>query len=246
MATRLRVTARCLEEDLGLPRDYACLDAELFESRCEPVRKFVSMRGTDPNSGEPIESLSPRTAFRSLHTGRGRAATFYDKVHDVCWLLAWDPYHADGDPDDVYEYFGRLDSAKVLRPSKEDVDQLVAPAIGAALFRQAEIAGGLLVLNARSEPAKSVCWTLADGVGIRIMLEVVWDERDGLEQGWLGILLEPRQDILAHSLWSIAAALLKGLGEDVLGTLEAVTDGFPDRPSPPNELVITWTAERRR
>jgi hypothetical protein len=56
------------------------------------------LRGREPDSGEPIAGLQQHVC-KSLHAGRYRAATWYDREHDAVWLLAAGIHRADSQED---------------------------------------------------------------------------------------------------------------------------------------------------
>lgn len=121
----LSVTIRCLQEDLNLSDVYAGRDARDYADRHEVVRVFVNKREYGPDQGEVIKSLRPRGAYRSLHLGRPRAATMWDPELDTCWLVAYGEFHADGDADDVYNYFADLQTDGRLAPTADDYEKLL-------------------------------------------------------------------------------------------------------------------------
>lgn len=110
---RLRITARC-EADLNTLED---VDAEAL------VDKFFELRGQAPDAGEPVAGPQQRIC-KSLHAGRYRAVTWYDREHAVVWLLTAGIHHADS-REDAYSLAIALEQAGRLYPTGADDAALV-------------------------------------------------------------------------------------------------------------------------
>jgi len=124
---RVRVTARCEEVDLdAMPPD----DASVL------LDKFVEMRSQGPDTGDLINDLHERPCH-SLHSGRYRAATWYDTEHDVVWLLAAG-LHRSGSRDDFYNVAVRIEQAGRLYPTADDYERLVNEALLHQLTQEAK------------------------------------------------------------------------------------------------------------
>lgn len=87
----LRVTLSALD-DLGVPRG-AAVPGDLYDvvaatERSAIVEKFRDLRSESPNGTEPpMNNVGVPDVF-SLHGRFGdRAATWFDKTNQVCWLL---------------------------------------------------------------------------------------------------------------------------------------------------------------
>lgn len=119
----LRVTARCLDEDLD---GTTVADAErpVGELAHELVQKFVSMRSQDPKGVEKVQPLQNASEVYTLHAGRWRGATWHDSGNNAVWLLAG-RLHRSGAPDDAYPYFKHLDADGRLLPTDHDYELLV-------------------------------------------------------------------------------------------------------------------------
>jgi len=115
---RLAVTARCLVEDIGLSRD---ADWEEESVRIAVLRAFRERRGQDPEGPERILSVRRYVSapIFSLHSGDDRAATWYDDVEDVVWLLGVGREHN-------YEHLEGLARRGTLLPTYVDYDALDA------------------------------------------------------------------------------------------------------------------------
>lgn len=107
---RTRITARC-EEDLAAiePDDALGL-----------IDKFEEVRSQAPEAGDLINNLTERPCY-SLHSGRYRAATWYDAQLDVVWLLAA-RLHRSGDRDDFYAVAVGHEQAGRLYPTAKDYE----------------------------------------------------------------------------------------------------------------------------
>lgn len=66
------MTARCEDDLEALPEDVA---EDILD-------KLVSARATAPEAGERVLALRERPCY-SLHSGRYRAVTWFDRQHDV-------------------------------------------------------------------------------------------------------------------------------------------------------------------
>jgi hypothetical protein len=102
------VTSRCDRDLERLPRDIAD----------DIVDKFILGRTLAPETGERIRDLIDRPCY-SLHAGRYRAATWYDRARDVVWLLAAG-VHREDSPEDFYQEVARLEHAGQLYPADSD------------------------------------------------------------------------------------------------------------------------------
>lgn len=102
------VTSRCDRDLERLPRDIAD----------DIVSRFVQGRSLVPDEGERIRDLADRPCY-SLHAGRYRAATWYDRARDVVWLLAAG-VHRDDSPEDFYQEAARLERSGQLYPTQAD------------------------------------------------------------------------------------------------------------------------------
>lgn len=106
--TRLGVTARCEVDLEAIPPG----------AGERLLRKFETLRSEAPESGELIDGLRERECH-SLHSGRCRAITWYDRETDICWLVAAG-LHRSGIRDDLYERAIALERAGRLYPTSED------------------------------------------------------------------------------------------------------------------------------
>jgi hypothetical protein len=119
VAAALRVTLRCLADDLGLGPGDGWTSVERLADESSVIRAFVDKRSQSPEGQETIEGLTSPIVAYSLHAGSDRGITWHDREIDVVWLLAA-RFHRSGKRDDAYPYFRGLDQAGRLMPSRED------------------------------------------------------------------------------------------------------------------------------
>lgn len=231
----LRVTRRCLEEDLGLDGDLVGKDARHFCAEHAALRTFVVKRETAPGTGEPISDVGKTGSVLSLHVGQGRAATIWDPDEDVCWLLAWSPTHATHEKRDAYQHFMRLDTRGELMPTADDYEAIDQEAI-------TYIADGLvaacedLYSEARANPGTELSETFQNRDAL-ILVDVIVVEEDELEEGWLAITFPRDTPLTPDVALDMCARILPARipTEDI-----AMADHFGKRPMQPGELIFTW------
>ncbi|WP_377322543.1 hypothetical protein ACFJIY_24070 [Pimelobacter simplex] len=245
----LRVTERCLEEDLGAAEDEVGSllqrDARSFTDLHDAVEKFVGMREDDPEKGEPVHGIRPRGKVCSLHVGTGRAVTTWDEEEDVCWLLAYHWFHRNGHPDDCYNIFLDLhnngdrllpsasDYATFFDSSDED-EEHESSALTLDLIEELELVSAELLCEARSNPSVEAVRTFRVN-GRQIMLvDLVVDSGGSAEEGWMSLRLPEDEHLSDSDLYEMLAALLP---EDVHPIF---TNKFQDRDSMPGEIVYRW------
>lgn len=163
----LRVTVRCLVEDLGLsPNDAERLVTDVEH---ELVRKFLQLRSQDPRGTEKVQPLENASEVYTLHAGRWRGATWHDRTNGVVWLLAGG-YHRSSERDDVYPRFKALDATGRLAPTKEDYELLFR--LQEHTFAEAVVqeAGGLME-EARAATPGEVRRVLGGTVTVSLAVE---------------------------------------------------------------------------
>jgi hypothetical protein len=108
----LRVTRRCLDEDLGYGGDRPFDDLAPLEI----IKAFLNRRrdrSIDTKVVAPI--TSHETVYRLAYGDRHRGATWYDSANHVVWLLAYAQHEFEGEGD-AFPYFKSLDAAGRLFP----------------------------------------------------------------------------------------------------------------------------------
>jgi hypothetical protein len=128
---QLRITSRCLVEDLGFSSDdlerpldeLAATDSDAGKF----IRTFIEKRGPDPVDEDSIEALATgRIPMHPLRRGeRIRGLTWHDRNANVVWLVAAHFAHRSGERSDSYAYFRGLRA-----------DQLLPEELDYTLFRE--------------------------------------------------------------------------------------------------------------
>jgi hypothetical protein len=116
----LRITRRCLRDDLGRGTD-----ADFEGVANHPIVKAFVRERREKFEGssrvEPLESGKAISVVRHQHEHRG--ATWHDESHEVVWLVAYGR-HASGMPGDFFPFCKGLDQAGALLPAAEDYEDL--------------------------------------------------------------------------------------------------------------------------
>ena len=130
-AHQLRITHRCLVEDLGftsgeLGRPLEDIAAGTSDA-ARFIRTFIEKRGADPVDEDSIEGLATgRIPIHPLRRGeRIRGLTWHDRDANVVWLVAAHFAHRSGERSDSYAYFRGLRA-----------DQLLPEELDYTLFRE--------------------------------------------------------------------------------------------------------------
>src|SRR5438874_614878 len=113
----LRVTRRCLVDDLEFGASDLDRPLEELAARHQMVRAFVERRSQSPVGQETIQGLTSRIVAYSLHSGEDRGITWHHVAAGIVWLLAAH-FHRSGNADDAYPYFRRLDARGALLPTR--------------------------------------------------------------------------------------------------------------------------------
>jgi hypothetical protein len=116
----LRITERCLIEDLDL-----AADSSFEHALGRPiVIAFRAKRAADPGDGETVgPQAGDRTLYKLRSGRRHRGATLFDSVERVVWLCAYG-LHTSGEPDDAYKLFAALIESKMITPTSSDYRRL--------------------------------------------------------------------------------------------------------------------------
>lgn len=167
-ALELRITRRCLEEDLGLA------PGTPFEAArgLDIVKAFMAKRAADPRSAKTVGPPAGADSF--FHLGRGhdhRGATWYDEVENVVWLCGYGR-HRSGDPDDVFQRFPELIAAGRLKPTEDDYTALFEDH-GHRFAETVEQDAAALLERARAVPEVEHRAVLGGDVRAGVVVEVV-------------------------------------------------------------------------
>ena len=120
----LRITRRCLEEDLG--EDPETCDFEAMCSRHEIVRALRNRRSTTLGGGDTVGPAAGAATIYTLRYGNDhRGGTWYDPDSKVVWLLAA-AHHRSGEPDDAFRRFEELREERRIYPRAKDLEDLAA------------------------------------------------------------------------------------------------------------------------
>lgn len=169
----LRVTARCLAEDLGMPPATPFCDA-----RAHPiVAAFEAERSKDPGAGKTVgPSAGNRTLFRLAVGHDHRGATWYDEVEGVVWLCAYGR-HRSGQPDDAFPHFAALRRSGRVEPTVDDYEVLFVDRdrrFVETVFQDAQA----LLAAAQARPGEEHAALLGGRLDVAVVVEAV----EGLEE----------------------------------------------------------------
>ncbi len=116
----LRVTERCVVDDLGFGRD-TDFDTLL---RHEMVRALRNQRHTVVHGTDTVGPAAGDDTLWVLRYGHHhRGATWFDAEENVVWLCAY-ARHRSGEPSDAFERFPQLIGAGLVRPTAADYEAL--------------------------------------------------------------------------------------------------------------------------
>lgn len=229
-----------MRDDLQLPAEDAKREASRISEKHVAIRTFVSKRSNGPGEGENVLNVVPYGHVKSLHVGKGRAATIFDEEQGVCWLLAYGDTHATGERRDSYNDFVRLSNRGELLPGESDYAALYT-LTDAALMDELKEYGRELFDRANNEPNGDyvTSFVLEDGqdASISLSVEVIVDNDGTAEQGWTAFVLPPGCPIGQAQLLDLVADLIPDhvdvesidFAADVRGRVVAF-----------NELAFTW------
>lgn len=179
----LRVTARCLEEDLETPRDTSI--GALLEHPI--IKALIKDRATDPDAGKTIGPEAGDDTIRRLGYGHDhRGATWWDRAERVVWLCAYHRGHRSGAADDPFKkHFPELIAAKRMKPAAVDYELLFAERDE----RFVDLVHGdaqALLAEARLEPGTEKRAVVGGEANVGCLVEVV----DTLEETYVAFFIE--------------------------------------------------------
>ena len=164
----LRITQRCLDEDL------AANTTEPFDELAghEIITAFVKRRRDQPYDTKTVAPLTTgQTVYRLAYGHRHRGATWHDDANGVVWLLAY-AHHESGAEGDAFPYFKELDAADRLLPTSDDYELLFRDRDRRFTEVVAAEAAELLAA-ARAEPGEEHRATIGGQLGMGVVVEVV-------------------------------------------------------------------------
>lgn len=231
------MTERCLVDDFGVPSDDVAelvkQDAREFQGLHKAIKKFVSMRGADPAGAEPIYGPFKRGLIGSLHVGQARAVTTWDADENVCWLLAYNEYHRNGDPDDAYEVFLGLYAVDKLLPSADDYGYFFASDEDTFFDRLLAESRDLLA-RARGNPGVEEMMTWHDHGRQVMCVDVVVEDSGSAEEGWMGLTLPENENLTDDEVFELVQTLVPP------GVTPIYCRKFRDRDRRRGEIVYRW------
>lgn len=117
----LRVTRRCLAEDIGVGPD-APFEAVMDDPL---VKALVRERSDQTNGAKTVgPAAGADTLYRLSHGDRNRGATWWDEAEGVVWLCATHYNHESGSAGDSFVYFDQLIADGEMKPTAEDYEAL--------------------------------------------------------------------------------------------------------------------------
>jgi hypothetical protein len=172
-----RLTIRCLKASFGFRVDIHSVSFEALRSENSFIDHFFDRRQNDARAGEGgerIAQIKTRPAF-SLHSGRTRGATWFDKSRPpqgIVWLLgaeAHDERHKGSA--DAYDIFAALDANGTLWPIGTDYKllELDRRRLDTATFAD-DVRSDATTLVTQAAESGRASGTLA-GVGARLVWE---------------------------------------------------------------------------
>lgn len=162
----LRVTKRCLEDDLNAGDDAP------FESilGLHIVKAFVKDRQNATYGTRQVSPIEcPPEVWVLAQGDRHRGATVYDPEQEVVWLVAYGR-HESGDPNDFFPYCKGLAEQGVLLPTEEDYEGLLADR-GSHFAEAVRIEAPMLVQAASRIDGEYRC-TVGGSLGAGLCVEV--------------------------------------------------------------------------
>jgi hypothetical protein len=222
----LRITGRCLEEDLGV-RVGTPFEDLLNE---DIVRGFVGKRGSSRGQGEEFTGHGTGRTLYKLGFRDQRGTTWYDEDEEVVWLLAC-RRHRSGAPDDAYPYMEQLGTTGRLLPTAGDYEALFDDRDDRAAEVVVEEAADLLT-QARDEPGVEKTGVL----GHRAPVSVVVELTDGIEEVCIAfsVAAVPAAWVMLIPVWFLPRSHFDQWME---------TAAFPTRALEEGEICLRWVEE---
>lgn len=225
----LRVTARCLTDDLG---ESAGVDLEEVQ-RHEIVRAFCNQRSQSPTGTRTIgPAASAQTLHRLGHGNDHRGATWFDADADVVWLCATG-FHRSGEPEDAFRYFHDLIAQDVIYPTSEDYQRLEEErAERFVAFAPDDLT--TLLLRAEQQPGVEVRAVIGGAEELGIVVVVVETVDELFVACSLAAVADPTRIVF----------ILNALGKGRLWDDWSQPSELPTRPLQANEICFSLLRER--
>jgi hypothetical protein len=220
----LRVTARCLIEDLS-----EAVDTPFEDLRRHEIVKALESERFDHVDG--TRQVAPLTCRRTVWVvARGhdhRGATWFDKEQKVVWMLACGR-HRSGADDDFFPYCKDLDAADRLLPTAEDYEALYRDRAGR--FSYTVRIEGPLILRLARESGEEQRVTLGGAFGACVAVETA----DELEETTVAFKMST---VPIDYIPIILACFHPDVAWDL-------ADRMPSRTLEPNEIAYCHLRER--
>ncbi|HEX7060051.1 MAG TPA: hypothetical protein VF176_09395 [Solirubrobacterales bacterium] len=142
----LRVTNRCVEQDLDMP---AGVTFEELRNH-EIIKALISDRSDRTENTRQVSPLTSGQPIWVLSRGHDhRGGTFFDEQERVVWLVAY-RRHRSGSEDDFFPYCKELDRKDRLLPTAQDYERMVRDRDG-RIVRSIVIEAPLILKEARRQ-----------------------------------------------------------------------------------------------
>jgi hypothetical protein len=175
---RVRVTIRCLTDDLGIPLPRTDTDiGELDHPLLEECRRLAELA---PRGQKRILSIDHPLVYRVSH-GRWRGASWVDEDHKFFWLLAAEQ-REEGSLDDAYIHFESLHDSNKLLPTRDDYlrDRVEE---GSRVLAAIKTELPQAIAQARERPGADHSVLLLDRVEVVVHVQ----RDDGIEMIWMAV-----------------------------------------------------------
>lgn len=180
----LRVTARCLDEDLNADPESAFKSIEGLEI----IKAFVKDRAETYKASKKISPLSSgEDVYRLAYGHDHRGGTYYEADEGVVWLVAYGR-HRSGTPDDFFPYCKQLDAEDRLLPVEADLARMYRDR-DRRFVDAVTVEAPLILKKARETNGEYTC-TVGGKLGASVTIEVV----EELEMSSITIAMEPADD----------------------------------------------------
>lgn len=165
----LRITGRCLVEDLGREPEVRLEDIQGHE-----IIRALARERRHKDIGRPLTGLTTSLPVGVLAHGHDhRGATWFDEGHGVVWLLAY-RLHRSGQPDDFFPWAQELDKDEDLFPTEADYERLERERAD-RFVKSILIDSQRLLKKARATPEVEVNCALGGAYGVGVAVEVADD-----------------------------------------------------------------------
>jgi hypothetical protein len=165
----LRVTARCLDEDLNADADTSLGAIQGLEI----IKALIKDRSESTVGSRQVSPLSSgATVYRLGYGHDHRGATYYEEAEAVIWLTAYGR-HRSGQPDDFFPFAKRLDEEGRLLPVQADLVRMYKDR-DRRFVEAATVEAPIALKRAREAEGEYRC-TIGGELGTVIAIEAVED-----------------------------------------------------------------------